>query len=159
MRHHSRTASAHTPGVITIGVVLLTLQGMPPLNVSALTAGQYVPHSTHKICQETGETDRELGKPTLNQTETNYGLVGTDLGSSFSWMGANVFLYGDTQPDQGPASSNRAPDLDSLATSPANSTGCVPLKFTTRTDGTYADPIVPGISQGSYEVPVSGFSI
>ena len=58
----------------------------------------YVPGSSQKICQLTEEMDRQLGVPTLNQTETLWGLEGVDLGYSFEHDGKLFFLFGDAHP-------------------------------------------------------------
>ncbi len=58
----------------------------------------YVAHSTRKICQLTGECDRERSRFTINRTESRFGLIGTDLGSSFQQDGRIDFLFGDTLP-------------------------------------------------------------
>jgi hypothetical protein len=55
--------------------------------------------SVQKICQLTGERDRQWRTDAFNRTETRFGLVGTDLGSSFEHDGRLWFLFGDTWPD------------------------------------------------------------
>ena len=55
-----------------------------------------VPGSTKKVSQLTGDVDRALKKPTLSQTTRRFGIVGTDLGSSFEHKGNLYFLFGDT---------------------------------------------------------------
>src|SRR5580700_10656323 len=72
----------------------------------------YAENSTVKREQLLGETDKELHKPTLSQTETRYGIKGTDLGSSFEHQGRVYFLFGDTVGSQGHA-------LDTIATTDA----------------------------------------
>jgi hypothetical protein len=62
-----------------------------------------VPSSVRKVCQLTGERDRERGTLAFNQTETNFGFFGTDLGSSFEHGGRLWFLFGDTWPGPGPS--------------------------------------------------------
>lgn len=52
-----------------------------------------------KICQLTGERDRHRDTYAYNRTESRFGLVGTDLGSSFEHDGRLWFLFGDTWPD------------------------------------------------------------
>jgi Domain of unknown function (DUF4185) len=52
-----------------------------------------------KICQLTGERDRQRGTDAYNRTESRFGLVGTDLGASFEHDGRLWFLFGDTWPD------------------------------------------------------------
>ena len=43
----------------------------------------YIPESTKKICQLTGDFDLQRGQPTLSLITKRYGITGTDLGSSF----------------------------------------------------------------------------
>src|SRR5688500_11345116 len=74
----------------------------------------YVPGSSRKIAQLTGEIDRERDELTLNRTETRYGLQGTDLGASFEHRGRIYFLFGDTNSIK-PANSFRPPSGDSIA--------------------------------------------
>ena len=52
--------------------------------------------TVRKVCQLTGETDRERNIPAFNRTESNFGLVGTDRGSSFEHGDRLWFLFGDT---------------------------------------------------------------
>lgn len=54
--------------------------------------------SVTKVCQLTGEWDRERGTPAYNWTESRFALFGTDLGSSFEHGGRLWFLFGDTWP-------------------------------------------------------------
>src|SRR5678809_274698 len=79
----------------------------------------YVPGSTQKVCQLIGETDRETGAPTVNRTETNWGLAGNDLGYSFEHDGKLFFLFGDSPPTRtfggkpnGPGSPDRSPNAN-----------------------------------------------
>lgn len=58
----------------------------------------WVPGSSQKVCQLVGEPDHGTGQPADSQTETNYGLAGNDLGSSFEHNGKLGFLLGDTHP-------------------------------------------------------------
>jgi uncharacterized protein DUF4185 len=59
-----------------------------------------VPGSVRKVCQLTGERDRQWNTDAYNRTESRFGLVGTDLGSSFEHDGRLWFLFGDTWPDE-----------------------------------------------------------
>ncbi len=104
---------------------------------------------TQKICQLTGETDRELNQPTLNQTGSRFGVLGTDLGFSFPFEGKLYFLFGDTIGVHGG---------DSIAYSTdAEPEDCLQLQFATGSDGRYLPTKVPGISLGPFEVAVGGF--
>jgi len=106
--------------------------------------------STQKICQLTGDLDRQTGQPTGNLTRDRYGVFGTDLGFSFLHDGRTWFLFGDTIGVHGG---------DSIAyTQDTNPEDCLDLTFVTGADGRYSPPSVPGISLGAFEVPAGGFS-
>jgi len=106
---------------------------------------------THKICQLTGDTDRELNQPTLNQTGSRYGVLGTDLGFSFPFDSRLYFLFGDTVGVHGG---------DSIAySSDSDPEDCLQLQFVTGPDGRYLPTKVPGISLGGFEVAVGGFGV
>ncbi len=106
--------------------------------------------STQKICQLTGDLDRQTGQPTLNQTRARYGVFGTDLGFSFLHEGRTYFLFGDTVGLHGGDSIAYSQD-----TEPED---CLDLTFVTGADGRYLPPSVPGITLGAFEVPAGGFS-
>ena len=114
---------------------------------------------TRKIAQLTGEFDQEgwdgvaPRRRTRNQTESRFGIRGTDLGSSFVHRGRTYFLFGDAfRINQTKETSN----LDSIA-------------FTTDTnpddeglDLTFLDcpPLIhPPIPQQTYNVPLDGVSV
>ena len=115
----------------------------------------YVAGSIRKICQLTGEFDRERSALAFNRTESRVGLTGTDLGSSFRHGGRLWFLFGDSWPDPGLG--------DSVAfTTDADPEQGVHLEFL-NTGGRFVCPRVdlPGggqLSTGAFEVPVAGFS-
>lgn len=106
----------------------------------------YVPGSSHKICQLTGEMDREFHKPTVNQTRTRFGLVAADLGYSFEHKGKRFFLFGDAAPSR---TFNRKPngqdepprtldDNDAIAfTSDTSIDNCLRLDFIHYPGGAY----------------------
>ena len=104
----------------------------------------------------TGEFDREgwhgRGTPrhAFNQTETRFAIIGTDLGVSFTHHDRMYFLFGDTW-RVGHSIPND--DLDAIAYSPdKNANGGIKLTFLPR------PPLVPGISQAAFEVPLDGVS-
>ncbi len=109
-----------------------------------------------KIAQLTGEFDREgwngTGTPNFaaNRTESRFGIIGTDLGSSFTHQGRLYFLFGDTW-RVGHAKPND--DLDSIAfcTDKTADDG-LELTFLPK------PPLVPGIAQGGFNVPLDGVS-
>jgi hypothetical protein len=147
--------SLKSVSLLCLGVALFTVAGA--------TAGPtqqvvYVPGSTQKICQLTGEYDRERQQFTGNRTESRAGLVGTDLGASFEHNGRICFLFGDTVPT-GLNNRNRPIAGDSIAyTEDTDPEQCLHLQFITASDGDYLSPRVPGISLAGFEVPTGGFS-
>jgi hypothetical protein len=109
-----------------------------------------------KIAQLTGEFDREgwngTGTPNsaFNRTESRFGIIGTDLGSSFAHQGRLYFLFGDTW-RVGHGTPND--DLDAIAFSTDKTAdGGLGLTFLPR------PPLVPGIPQGGFNVPLDGVS-
>ncbi len=129
-------------------IVFITLSaGMaadPPVLV-------FVPESTKKVCQLTGDFDRALMKPTLSQTAERYGVTATDLGSSFEHKGRLYFLFGDTHGQSG--------DLDAVAWTTSTDPEKISLDFYRGKGGKWLPPSVPGIKQGAFEVPSGGVSI
>ncbi len=109
-----------------------------------------------KIVQLTGEYDRQgwngQGTPpfAFNRTESRFGVRGCDLGSSFEHNNRACFLFGDTwRVNQTPAQR----DLDSVAfTSDTDPSQGVHLTFNSQ------PPLVPGINQHGFNVPVDGTS-
>ncbi|MFN8522830.1 MAG: DUF4185 domain-containing protein [Chloroflexota bacterium] len=126
----------------------------------------YVPGSAQKICQLTGELDRQLNAPTLNHTQTRYGLIGTDLGASFEHGGRLYFLFGDSprapragQPSLGPRRKGAGLGNDSIGFSTdRDPSDCLSLDFLVDPAGQFLSPTVADISLMDFEVPVGGFS-
>ena len=112
---------------------------------------EYVPGSTKKISQLVGDYDRQQQSQTLNVTESRYGLISTDLGVPFHHRGRTYLLFGDSW---------GATVGDAIAyTTDTNPEDGIDLTFTTYDDGTYKPVIIPGISQGDFEVPMEGVSV
>jgi len=111
----------------------------------------YVPGSTKRVCQLTGDVDRATRKPTLNQTDKKFGIWGTDLGSSFEHKGKLYFLFGDTI--------GRPGDRDVLAWTESHEPSHIQLHFYQAPDRKWLPLTVPGISQGAFEVPSAGISL
>lgn len=133
----------------------------------------YVPGSSHKICQLTGEMDRQLHKPTFNQTRTRFGLVAVDLGYSFEHNGKLFFLFGDAAPSPKfngkPNGQNDPPrlrdDNDAIGFTSDTSVGqCLRLDFVRNTNGAYKNPVVQNaqgqsaITLRTNEMPIAGIS-
>jgi len=122
-------------------------------------------YGTRKVVQLTGDTDRETGKKTPNQTAQRFGVYGTDLGISFNYNGKLYFLFGDTTrrgPLEGlPKSAlpgthynEIETDYDAIAfTTNDRAYGGIFLIFNS------TPPIVEDISQLTAETPIEGFSI
>jgi Domain of unknown function (DUF4185) len=114
--------------------------------------------SVRKVCQLTGEADRQFGYPAFNTTESRFGLFGTDLGSSFEHGGRLWFLFGDTWPVSHPTD-----NTDSVA-STADTQPEPGIHFEFVNDGSrYRSPRLIGadgmpLSVGAFEVPIAGFS-
>ncbi len=112
----------------------------------------YVGGTTQKLFQLTGECDRERNQLTLSRTESRFGVVGTDLGSTFEQNGRIYFLFGDTGPnaeDSIAYSEDRDPESG------------IHLQFGTQPNNPhqYLQPTtLPPISLGAFEVPAGGFS-
>ncbi len=112
----------------------------------------YTPGSTIKLEQLIGDEDKQLRQPTLSQTVTRYGIVGTDLGNSFEHGGRVYFLFGDTM-----GRLDRA--LDVIGTTDATDPESgVRLDFLT-SGSDYLTIQPPGVSMGPFEVPVAGISL
>jgi hypothetical protein len=114
---------------------------------------RYVPGSTIKIEQLLGQEDKERHQPTLSQTFTRYGLLGTDLGYSFEHQGRAYFLFGDSV-----GRSDRAEDTIATTDTYDPERG-VRLDFLTSDKGGFLTIEPPGISMGAFEVPVSGIEL
>jgi len=164
-----------TFGVVLCILTALSTLGTPILVHSADEKVLYVPGSTQKVCQLTGEIDQQLGQFTFNQTKSSFGVIGTDLGFPVEHNGKLYFLFGDTSGNQGtavdpaiefnpPATPPVPPppptlNLDSVAYSmdtlqDLEAQQCIGLQFVT--DPTRATPIYipPQVSLASYPANV-----
>lgn len=134
----------------------------------------YVPGSSQKVCQLTGQTDRQFNTPTANQTETRWGLISVDGGYSFEHDGKLFFIFGDANPtptfNGKPNGFNDPPrrwddnDGPIAFTTDTNIENCLKLDVVTDSIGAFKNPIVlnaqgqPAIEQRIDEGPISGFS-
>ena len=130
---------------------------LPEPVIAELRSGR---EGTRKIVQLTGEWEREGWRPrpsaphppfTPNQTESRYGIRSTDLGVSFLHRDRIYFLFGDTW--RNPCLSHEV-NLDSIAfTTDQNPELGLRLTF-------YREPpLLHGISQAEFEVPLDGISL
>ena len=111
----------------------------------------FVQGSTKRVAQLTGDVDRAVQKPTLSQTTKRFGILGTDLGSSFEHKGKLYFLFGDTIGQPGA--------LDAIGWTNSRDPEQIVLDFHSGRGGRWLPPSVPGITQGGLEVPSGGISI
>ncbi len=121
--------------------------------VLPLIAGepQYYSGSTVKHFQLSGDWDAPRRIATTTLTETNAGIIATDLGSSFEHKEKLYFLFGDTW--------GRPGDRDVLAWTENPSPNDIKLEFYLDDDGKFFPITVPGVSLGAFEVPSYGISV
>lgn len=138
------SVQVHDPGV--------TESTAPGAKVQAL---RYVPGSTVKLEQVTGDWDKHFFRPTLNQTLSRYAVGGTDLGRTFEHDGKLILLFGDTEGTEGFIQSFVA---HSTTVDPEAEGG---LRFDIYTDrqGRTLRLQPPGLSMGGFEVPTGGISL
>jgi hypothetical protein len=115
--------------------------------------------SSQKICQLTGDTNWTTNQPTNAQTNTNYHLLGVDLGFPVDAGPGNplYLLFGDAFPS---TTGNPIPPDDAIGftnrTVAPDSQTCLDLELVTQA-GAFAHPTVsPPILQGSFNVPTGG---
>lgn len=152
-------------GVIAILVLWIIASALPngiQVNGDEENIVKKVDGSVVKICQLIGDFDRERNQSTISQTFTKYGVAGTDLGISFEHNGKLVFLFGDTV---GRSAAPLSGKDDSFAyTVDENPDDGLELVFYTGTPSIsgkprFLPPMVSGVSQSSFEVPVEGVDV
>jgi len=154
------TSSSNSPA--TISAIFPTQATIPPqlptaIQSTATSAGanpvlRYIPGSTVKLEQLLDDFDKQQNQPTLSQTNSRFGIEGTDLGYSFENNGLVYFLFGDTVGTQDKA-------LDTIATTNAtNPDQGVRLDFLMN-GSNYLTIQPPGIKMGTDETPVSGINL
>jgi Domain of unknown function (DUF4185) len=141
------------------GLLVVILMGGPvPMALAASNPTvapdvSYVVGSTRKISQLIGDLDFQWLTPTQTRTESRCGITGTDLGVSFTHKGITYVTFGDTQG----GGIGGARDPLAVTTNTDLEYG---LNLSFFTNGPVWRPItIPGISQGSYEVPLDGVSV
>ena len=131
-------------------------------------AVRLVPGSSKKICQLTGQCDREFtgdchGRfaPSFNKTASSAGVAGTDLGASFNVGLRTYFLFGDTAAAGDAYTDYRPRDGDSIAyTTSLTPEPGIKLEFiNSDQDKKYLPPHIDVVSLGAFEVPTGGFAI
>lgn len=139
--------------LLTAVFAALALRLLSPLPQPSADAGiwNYVPGSTQKVSQLTGDFDRTLNLPTRSETNKRFGIAGTDLGSSFEHRGKLFFLFGDTW--------GRSGDSDAIAWTRSHDPAKIRLDFHRAKDGKWLPLSVPGITLGTFEIPSGGISL
>ena len=135
--------------LLVLSLPVLTLCALAP-SVKAQEL-HYVEGSSAKVAQLTGDRDRQRGEPTLSRTGERFGVVGTDLGTSFEHEGKIYFLFGDTL--------GRLGDRDAIAWTDATDPAAITLEFPIEDDGKFRPVTIEGISQAAFEVPGGAISI
>lgn len=160
----------HRFGVLTLAAAAVVASAFLVLRRSwsdVLNGPLYV--STQKVCQVSGDFDKERQQNTRN---VDSGVTGTDLGFPVEWNQKLYFLFGDsreTPPD--PDMSGKLPEqtgYDVIATGPVyrdiERDGCPALAF--RNDELPFHPVrlietpddrPAGKRLGVFETPISGF--
>jgi hypothetical protein len=154
MRHRNDIKVASGISVIVSTLILIAVGTTALPSVSAESTDDtltYVVGSTQKVCSLTGDTDRASGQPTLSQTGKRFGILATDLGSSFEHKGRLYFLFGDTW--------GRPGERDAVAWTESSSPSSIRLDFHKAQDGKWLPLTVPGVSLGAFEIPSGGVSV
>lgn len=155
------------PRTLTVGIVLAVVSLVIWLSRwPTLVEGNLV-FKTQKMCQLTGEIDKQFNKNTLNRYK-HYGITGSDLGYPVPWNDKLIFLFGDTRSHDPeiflPPGSD---EFDSIAYAPLHTDvdrkGCVALDFVKESEDAFwpvqlAEKDKLHRKLGVFEVPISGFS-
>jgi hypothetical protein len=112
----------------------------------------YIPESTIKLEQLIGDADKERRKPTGTQTQSRFGVEGTELGYSFEHQGHAYFLFGPTV-----GRLPREPDTIAVTDTASPESG-VHLDFLTN-GGNYIAVQPTDITMALLDVPVAGISV
>ena len=160
------TAMTYKPAVL-LSAQLLLITALPGI---AAEAGAPLPiGSSEKICQLTGDTDWETGRPAAARTFTNFGLDAADLGYPVDHGGKLILLFGDSWPPRhrGGAIGEIPPD-DAVGITvrrepPGNDGKCLELRVhdDPSTPRTFAPARIVGpipVKQGFFNVPSGGVS-
>jgi hypothetical protein len=154
-------------------------QDRTPTTLPALLVDNilYVPGSTQKICQITGENDRQTHLPTPSRTDSRFGLMGSEYGYSFEHDGKIFFLFGNSAPYpkfHGQANGQTDPprnkdDKDAIGFIPIAADIDIEqglrLDFIRNDIGAYQNPVVlndrgePAIRLAYNEFPIAGISV
>src|SRR5580658_1638099 len=115
----ARTGKRAIAATFGLSAVLAPLLCVGVLSAGAAETGATVSvvriGATEKVCQLTGDTDWETGRPTAARTLANFGLGAVDLGYPVEHAGKLILLFGDTWPPRHPGGAiAEAPPDDSV---------------------------------------------
>jgi hypothetical protein len=110
----------------------------------------YLRGSTVRVEQVVGDVDHQTKLPTRNLTQTRFGIVGTDLGSSWEHDGRLYFVFGDT------IGAAEDPIAVSTVTDPD---APLALDFLSEGPGRFVSIRPSGVSMREFEVPIAGISV
>lgn len=113
---------------------------------------RYIPGSTQKLAQITGDIDLQTGATTGTQTASRAHLISTDLGSTFEHNGRLVLLFGDTH-------GRREADLDALAFSDSTDARAFTMDIPVDDTGTWRAIAPSGLNHGAFCVASHGVSL
>jgi hypothetical protein len=149
--------------------IAVVLAGVSP--ASGVEAGAPAPvirvGTTEKICQLTGDTDWETGRPTAARTFANFGLDAADLGYPIEHDGKLILLFGDSwPPPHGGGAAGEIPPDDAVGFTtrrepPGNDGKCLEMQIHDKAPRTFAPATIiapPRIKQGFFNVPSGGVS-
>ncbi len=115
---------------------------------------KFIKGSAKKVCQLTGDFDRERQVPVRNPSDELCGVIGTDLGIPIEHKERLYLLFGDVQQRK----ENRwlrDPIAYTDSTDPEN----IDLTYFVDDDGLFRPLTIPGISQLGFEVPGGAISL
>jgi hypothetical protein len=154
-------------------LLLFQIAGAAFCPLDAAESGQLAPPvvvgSSDKVCQLTGETDWETGRPTAARTLSNFGLDAADLGYPIESRGKLLLLFGDSwPPPHGGGPDGEVPPDDAVGVTtrkapPANDGRCLDLQIHLGGGPTkkFAPARIVGtthVKQGFFNVPSGGVS-
>ncbi len=111
---------------------------------------------SQRICQLTGDDDRERGYKTLNRTHA-FGVWGTDLGIVTEHLGRTYYFFGDTVDTRTDSSVDLGGDTYAYSYD-SYPEDCLQLEFVRENTNFWKSLIVPGVSMEAMEVPTGAFS-
>ena len=155
-RTYTLTATNSSGGTVTATASVIVTGGVGGITLT------WTPGSSVKVEQVIGDKDwsawaKGTTLPTTTQTATRYGILGTDIGTSFEDNGKLMILFGDILPVT-PSPTFGAPDPVATSTITDGDTP-LQLTFATRGDGTPLYVRMPGIDMGANNVPNAGISL